>query len=179
MKNSLHIFLLILLAVCSNTILAQNKIKAENIQNTFISIISEYKQEYQQTRNEIKKTMVREKRKNQLQSLLTSLNMRNWEGKITALGTTSNGDAYIEISFNSIEIETWNNNFSDMQYNTLIPSNSEIYTSLAEMQIGDFVICDFKFIEGDRDYILEKSLTEAGSMLQPEFIVKFSKIKTK
>jgi hypothetical protein len=60
----------------------------------------------------------------------------------------------------------------------MISRNDALYQSLTAIKKGDEVTVSGTFLsDTELDYIKESSLTEAGSMTTPEFIVRFSEIK--
>jgi hypothetical protein len=96
--------------------------------------------------------------------------------------TNREGKAMITISLDgakSITIKTWNNALSDVMDNTLIENGTKVYNSISELSKGDKVVFSGTFISDDRDFIRESSMTERGSMTDPEFILRFSSIKKK
>ena len=96
--------------------------------------------------------------------------------------TNSEGKAFIEIKLEgaeSIVIKTWNNSLSDLMDNTLIENGSGLYNTIADLSEGTEVVFSGTFIADDRDFIREGSMTERGSMTDPEFILKFSSIRKK
>lgn len=92
--------------------------------------------------------------------------------------TESDGEAYVSVQLRGtdIEIQTWNNSLSDTEDHTMIRRSDALYTSLRDIKEGDDVTVAGAFLEGDKDYIKETSLTEGGSMTEPEFIVRVSRI---
>jgi hypothetical protein len=62
---------------------------------------------------------------------------------------------------------------------TLIPHGSALYDQVAKLAVGTTVIFSGIFGPGDRDYLEEMSMTEEGSMTDPEFLFKFTNISPK
>ena len=150
------------------------------IQRDFIEIISDSKNEYKTASNELKKSAIRSKRGNLISITLgNTRNFDGWIGVVTIMQTTSKGNAYfgIKIAGTDITIMTTNNEFSDIFDKTLINQSDPLYNIIAELKKGDKVIVSGLFMQSDnRDYISETSLTEKGSMTNPDFIAKFTKI---
>ena len=93
--------------------------------------------------------------------------------------TNSEGKATIEVKLEgsqSVVVQTWNNALSDHGSDTLIDNKSPVYNKISEMSEGDRVVFSGEFLSDDRVGIREASLTEAGSMTSPGFIVKFSDV---
>ena len=61
-----------------------------------------------------------------------------------------------------------------MTSKTLIHIDSKMFDQLIEFSEGDEVKCSGKFSSSKDDYFLETSVTDKGSLLEPEFLVKFS-----
>jgi len=96
--------------------------------------------------------------------------------------TTSKGKAIftIEIEGTGIKMGTINNEFSDLFDNTLIEQSNPLYNAIAELQKGDKVIVSGSFLNSSaRDYVEEYSMTEAGSMKTPDFLVRFTNVQKK
>jgi hypothetical protein len=150
-------------------------------QSQFITIIEDTKNEYESAENELKKSVIRTKRKKLLkQHFSNGKNVSNWLGNLSDMQTNSDGDAYISIKITigstDMYLQTWNNSFSDIFDNTLIKQNSELFNKISNLQEGELVRFSGRFLNGDADYINEQSLTENGSMTQPEFTFRFKSV---
>lgn len=145
-------------------------------QMDFISTVLSFTTKYKDADNELKKSAVRAERKAAISSKLKSLDIRDWIGDVKQMGTNSEGKAYIvvQLSDSNVAVKTWNNALSDIGSDTLIELNSNLFKSLSEMSKGTRIKFSGKFLKSDLDYVKEASLTEAGSMQNPEFIFKFS-----
>jgi hypothetical protein len=78
---------------------------------------------------------------------------------------------------NTIKIQTWNNGLSDIADKTLIPVNTPLFNAISDLKEGISVKVSGQFVAGEQDYIGEQSLTENGSMTEPEFSVHFTKVE--
>mgnify|MGYP005627336819 CR=1 FL=1 len=102
----------------------------------------------------------------------------NWNGKIEAIEGVGDEYAYVSISIcKNVTIKTWNNEFSDMMDKSLIHIDTELYEILLDLEKGNSVITSGSFTESDSDYFQEGSITNSGSLSEPEYIVHFSKIQ--
>jgi len=150
-------------------------------QTKFIAAIKNGWEIYKEQPNELKKSVVRSKRGIEIKNVLqNSLEISNWIGIIDNMETNSEGKAILKIKLEEtdISIQTWNNSLSDIFDNTLIPQESNLFTVLAEMKKGDRVLFSGTFLPSDKnDFVKEESLTEEGSMTEPEFIFRFSGVK--
>lgn len=95
-----------------------------------------------------------------------------WYGVIKTLSTTGDGDAFLTIAAigQDVTFGTWNNSLSDINTGSLIASGSPLYEALSEMSEGEAVAFSGQ-IKG------EKSVTEAGAMNAPDFLVKFKEVR--
>ena len=129
--------------------------------------------------NAFKKSSLREKRKRAIQDALdNTLIFDGWLAKITHLSTTSMGDfgvLGVVLVDSDISVATSPGYISDIQ-GTLIDPTSSLYASLADLEIGSVVKVSGAFLADERDYIYEISMTEKGSLTEPEFLAKFSKV---
>jgi zinc-ribbon domain len=153
------------------------------LQKTFTSMIESFIPRYNGAATEIRKTNVRFERKDAIVRYfagLGNLRFQGWLGEVHDLRTESDGKASLTIKLKGSEtvIGTWNNSFSDSFSDTMISRTNSLYPSLMEIRNGDEVTVSGTFVvEGSgQDYVREMSLTEAGSMTSPEFVVRFSQI---
>jgi hypothetical protein len=95
------------------------------------------------------------------------------------MSTTSQRNAHVSIQPDgcSFRVQTWNNELSDISGNTLIAQDTELYQEVAELNRGTKVLFSGHFLAGDDDFVQEQSLTEEGSLTDPEFTVVFTSIK--
>jgi len=158
------------------------KIVLPQSQLSFIEVVESFYEPYDDAPNELKKSALRTQRKNSIGSILGNRRASEWIGTLKDMQTNSEGKAFIEIKLEgaeSIVIKTWSNAFSDIMDNTLIENGSSLYNAIADLSKGDIVVFSGTFVPDDRDFIREGSVTERGSMTDPEFILKFSSIRKK
>jgi len=150
-------------------------------QRELIRIVNDCITEYQAQPNELKKSVVRTKRGEMLKKALSSsYQVTDWIGTIKEMETTGDGNAILvlQISDSPATIGTTNNELSDLIDKTLIPQNSELFKTIAELSVGDKVSFSGRFASSaEKDFISENSLTEQGSMEEPAFMFHFTKIK--
>src|SRR5690606_20611580 len=129
----------------------------------------------------LNKSSVRNKRGNTIQLVHgEKKEFNDWVGKVVMMETTSKGNAYfgIKIKGTDITIMTTNNEFSNLFENSLITQSNPLYNVIAELKKGDKVKVSGEFLDSTKaDFISEASLTENGSMSDPNFIAKFKKIE--
>jgi hypothetical protein len=149
-------------------------------ERAFIRAVQEASTIYDTQPNELKKSAERTARGNAIKDALHgSRTIHAWIGTLTDMRTNSDGNAIIEIQLDgtSIRITTWNNALSDTFDHTLIFQQSPLYSSIAGMHKGQRVLFSGNFLPSrESDYVKEKSMTEEGSMHDPEFIFRFESV---
>ena len=159
------------------------------IQKKIMNGITGFAVEYNGSTNAVKKFLLRKKRQQFLAEHLKDRVLSGWIGRIRKLLTTSNGKAYLEIELamvppknsaenkNAMEFNvtmgTWNNAFTDLDYNTLILPGTSLHSWLANFNEGQWVVFSGNSFAGKEDYLKEASPTETEAMLSPLFIIKF------
>jgi len=162
----IRLFVLIILFCYSTVAFAIDKEK-------FCKIIKKYQDKSFETSNGLKLQQLRRKRKKDLSSLKSKA--FEWKGKIADIDSVGSEYAYVSVRIcEDTYVKTWNNEFSDMTSKTLIHIDSKMFDQLIEFSEGDEVKCSGTFSSSKEDYFLETSMTEKGSLLEPEFLVKFS-----
>lgn len=150
-------------------------------QKAFIEAIQRAMGVYNAAPNELKKSAVRTSRGNDIKAALGhSRTIHGWVGKLAGMRTNSDGKAIIEIRLEgtNIKIMTWHSALSDLNNNTLITQENPLYSVIAGMDKGQQVLFSGSFIPSDgSDYVKECSLSEAGSMSDPEFVFRFESIE--
>lgn len=148
-------------------------------ESQFISAITSLEAAYSEAPNEFQKSTIRKQRAVEIGGILPTRNVTNWTGEVAEMHTTSDGRGVLSIKLPGelhIEVETVNNGLSDIGEDTLIPQGSPLYNQIAHLAVGDNVLFSGTFQPGDRDYIEEVSITEEGSMTDPDFIFGFANV---
>lgn len=149
-----------------------------NDQRNFESYRSSSWKRYQAEANEIRKSQIFNETNAWTSSNYSSKPIRYWRGTIRRL-STDKGGSKVEVAVESkvagvaVEYRTSMALWSD---ESTIQSGSLVYDQLADINVGDDVFFSFSFIPDEDRGVREGSLTESGSMYNPEFIVKFSEI---
>lgn len=147
-------------------------------QQKFIEIVSDAAEKFRHAKNELQETVLRDDRSIELYRAFNSSHVRNWQGTIAKLETTSDGDAILTVMIaDGVFLKTWGNSLSDYQDETLIPRNSEAFATLLNLHRGDKLVFSGAFITDDRGYFKEASVTIRGSVTEPEFIFRFDEIR--
>ena len=147
-------------------------------QSSFIKIVDEYKIEYQEASNDVKKELLYSERGEKIRSLLYLNHFKDWKAIVNSIETTATGHAYVSFKLinSDIRLQTWNNGLSDINSNTIITKSDLLYKVVADLNRGDEVLISGSFIPAGKG-VQEQSITKDGSMRDPEFSVKFSEIK--
>jgi hypothetical protein len=148
-------------------------------EDKFISAINSFKARYQEAPNEFRKSAIRRERASAIANTMSALSVTDWVGQVSSMTTTSDGQGSLAVKLPGGigTVATWNNGFSDIGSNTLIPHGSPLYEEVSHLAVGNTVVFDGTFSVGNLDYLKEASLTEEGSLTDPVFIFTFSHVK--
>ncbi len=153
-------------------------------QTNFINMISGYASDYKKAANQLKKSALRRKRSKSIQEFLGDNLSVQWVGTVGTLATTSQQNAHMKINLLGTEIifiSNANNELSDLTgpEETLIQIGSSFYDIVSEFEERDKVKITGSFLKDstESDYIFEQSISERGSMTEPEFLFKFESIE--
>jgi hypothetical protein len=139
--------------------------------------VSEYKQAQSAGANELKLSKLRTARKRTLLGIVVGRKATDWIGSIDSLSTNSDGKAVLAIALPcDVQVKTWNNALSDIGDGTLIPQGAPLFDAISEMNKGRAVKFSGKLFADDQNGLKETSMTEEGSMTDPEFLMKFSSV---
>lgn len=173
MKNIYIPLIIAIQALISIPAKAQDPVDYGEFQYHFMATISDYANKYKSADNELQKSSLLSERHESFRKLKGNPNkVKDWIGVIEKMGTNGDGKAYVTISLspNLLTVSTWNNSISDFQDKTLIPQSSATYKSLSQMKEGNFVKFSGKLMR-------PTNMTEAGKMVEPNFLFKFTSIE--
>lgn len=137
---------------------------------------------YRSAPNELKKSALRARRASDIRTALRgNLRFDSWVGSVKEMGTNGDGDASLEVDIanDNLRLKTWSNSVSDRLDRTMIKAGSALYDVVSELKEGQAVKVSGTFIPSERDFVNEVSVSEMGSMTEPEFVVRFSLIAPK
>lgn len=147
-------------------------------QQAFVKIIIQARAAYDVAKNDLAKGAERLSRKSTLCGAGLNRTVRGWIGQVSELSSNNDGYGVIHIDVaRNAKVGTWNNSFSDVGSNTLIKPNTDLHQQSVKLSEGDIVSFDGQFLPSDSDCFKEMSVTQAGSMQEPVFIFKFSRIE--
>jgi hypothetical protein len=151
-------------------------------ESRFIDIIAYHKMRYGDASNEFQKSTVRRQRAERIASILPGRLANDWVGQVSSMQTTSDGLGILSVKLpgnTDIKVKTMDNGLSDIGEHTLIPQGSPLYNQVASLAVGDQVAFSGRFSSRDTDYIEEVSITEKGSMTEPDFVITFPTVSKK
>lgn len=127
--------------------------------------------------NEMAKGGTRFQRRQAICSILPSATVSDWIGQIAQLESNGDGKGVLQISLGeNIRVETSNNDFSDIDHNTLIDPSTPLFETLMRMSVGTRVVFSGSFFPSKVDCVEEQSMTLDGSMTSPEFVFRFATV---
>jgi|688.fasta_scaffold201901_3 hypothetical protein len=148
-------------------------------QKEFIRIIEDAIVEIEDAETELQQSVALRKRDDALCAVLNKRVATNWTGKITEVGSNSEGYAHVEIELaDGVRVKTWNNAFSDIGDDTLISPSADFFDNLVAMSEDTVVTWSGKFAAGDSFCLKKANLTQTFYGIDPQFIVKFSNIES-
>jgi hypothetical protein len=164
-------------------ILIVSQIFSQSQQEIFETKRAEFKQQFLSAKNDIKRSSVFNNAANWSENFKDNLFNANdyWYGKIIDIRTDQGGTkAAIEIRSTKygiqIDYETDNELFT-VYDELIIKKGSKLYNQISDLEIDQYVKFKFNFIDGGNRGVFEKSITEEGSITEPEFVVKFITIE--
>jgi hypothetical protein len=144
----------------------------------FISAIGDAKSEYNNGSNDLIKGAARVHRRERLCQLVQSMAVRGWTGTVAELSSSSSGKGVLVVSIGpQITVATTNNDFSDSIDHTLLDPSSNVFKQAVSLSKGQRVSFSGFFLPSKTDCVEERSLTQDGSMTDPEFNFRFSDVQ--
>jgi hypothetical protein len=139
-------------------------------QSAFTSVIEDYCVKYKQTINEAGATQRRKERKFELSKF--SAIFQDWKVYLVSVGTDKKGNANVKFSVYT------DGQCSRIEFLSTISPKHNSYQFLTQIASGNMVKISgsMPFDKGNYHFFKEDSYTERGAMLDPEFIVKISRI---
>ena len=156
----------------------ENPVEVIDTESNFINTINQYTQMFNNGTNDFVKGSTRVNRAKAL-CKMNIFSVKNWKGTISNLSSNSSGLGVVAIQIASgITLTTNNNSFSDSisTVQTLIHPNDPLYSVISSLSQGQEVKFSGMFLHDDDDCFNEQSLTQEGSMTEPEFTFKFTNI---
>ncbi len=143
----------------------------------FAKEVAAASEKYDAAKTDLQRSRVMRTRNKNLYNIMGGLKVSKWVGVIKDVGANGEGKAYVDIEIaDGVQVHTWNNFFSDMGDNTLIPESSSMFDTLVDAEPGDQVVFSGKFFRDSDATLRTTNLTEVFSVLTPEFLFDFSAI---
>lgn len=138
---------------------------------------SQYNQASSAGSNQLKLSKLRSVRRAAILGAVHGKNAKDWVGTIDGMETTSDGKAVLDVKLPcGVSVKTWNNGLSDISDNTLIPQSSPVYDTISNLAKNSAITFSGKFFSNDVNGFKEISVTEEGSMSDPEFLFRFAAV---
>lgn len=144
----------------------------------FISYVQDAASEAVTVNNDMKLSVIKRKRDSSIcKNLKHKGDFSHWYGKVKMIGATGEGLGKLAIEIeNGITLHTWNNAFSDGDYETLIKPDSELFDRVSNLNVGDYVEFTGHPFKGRKACINETSLSLSGGLQEPEFLFAFTDV---
>ena len=145
----------------------------------FLNILADASSSYDQGENDMAKGAARPARARALCSTATSTEVESWSGTVDTLSSNSSGKGVLIVRLSPhVTVGTTNNEMSDnlSDLHTLIEPGTELFRDASALTVGKHVVFSGHFAHSDDDCLQEESLTQEGSMHDPEFLFAFSSI---
>ncbi len=168
----------------------------------FIAALSGLANKYREAPNPLRQYQLLEQRSRLLRGVLPDRKVNDWIGRITALGITDKGKAYLGIELSGTNgakdssgqlstpppsdektesdtnifttiFSTWHDSFRDLDDKTLIAPGTPLYELAAQFQPGDFVRFSAEGIGDMEDYLKEMNRGLESKLISPKFIFRF------
>ena len=172
-----YVSLLVLCTLASSSSFAQSPSVPES-QQKFLSLMDDFAAKYKAAPNEMAQGALRPQRAKAVCALLKNGRVKDWVGTVQKLSSNNEGKGVLYISMSKIaNANTWNNSLSDLGDKTLITPGTELHEAAIQLSRGQKIIFSGTFVKGDKDCFRESSLTQYGSMTDPDWIFRFSSVK--
>lgn len=144
----------------------------------FLQVLDRGSKAYDAGSNEMQKGASRPKRAKELCSSLAGYGVSGWRGTLSQLSSNSEGKGVVAIDLgNGVSVKTWNNELSDVSSRTLLDPGSDLYDRVSALAVGTGVVFTGTLFPSRTDCFEETSLTQDGSMTEPEFLMRFVDIR--
>lgn len=145
----------------------------------FVAIIDQASAAYDSGSNDMAKGAARPARARSICNAATGVQASEWRGTVETLSSNNEGKGVLTVRLSPhATVSTTNNALSDsMGMHTLIDPSSDVFRAATALHEGQAVIFSGSFAQNDKDCFEEMSMTQEGSMHDPEFLFAFSSVK--
>lgn len=146
-------------------------------QVSFMRAIERGRAQYKNGQTDLQRGSARPTRAKEICSASSGPQVNGWIGTISQLSTNGDGNGVLSIKLaDRLHLATWNNSLSDIASDTLIKADSSLYRALLSMKVGELVRVYGRMFQSSQDCFRETSLTMSGSLDDPTFLMRFSRI---
>jgi len=147
-------------------------------QQKFLSLLDDFAARYKAAPNEMAQGALRPQRAKAICTLIKNPRVTNWVGTVQKLSSNNEGKGILYVSMSRIaNANTWNSALSDMGDRTLIQPGTKLHEAAIQLSRKQTIIFSGTFVGSDKDCFKESSLTQRGTMTNPDFIFRFSSVK--
>jgi hypothetical protein len=153
-------------------------VQTPEIQKQFIAIIEDGRKKIGDSKTDLQKASALRDRDKALCAILSSYSATDWIGEIDEIGANGEGKAHLSITIaDDIKVRTWNNAFSDLFDDTLIPESSPVFAQVLPLEDGNKIKFSAKFLRGRDTCLKQGNLTDFYYGREPEFIVQITNVE--
>jgi hypothetical protein len=146
-------------------------------QKRLIDAVLRARETFKSASNDMARGASRPTRGREICAVLRPDSITRWVGTVYQLSTNSDGKGVLSIQVGpDVYVSTWNNSFSDLGDKTLIEPTSSLYQEAVRLSKRQEVRFDGRFFPSEVDCLREKSLTLRGSIMESDFLFRFSDI---
>lgn len=143
-----------------------------------LAAIEAARRQYRAAANDMARGAARPTRAQDICQAVPSPAVSGWVGTVATLDTNGEGKGVIAIQLApGVVVKTWNNKVSDYGDGTLIDPASPLFRAASALRVGERVRFSASLIQDRTDCFREASLTLAGSIDAPEFIMRLEAIQ--
>lgn len=147
-------------------------------QQALLDAISAGRIAYDAAPNEMAQGGTRPQRASAICAAFQSMSASGWIGRVKRLSSTSDGYGVLSVEIgDQVTVSTGNDIIGFMSSNTLIAPTSNVFQAASGMSEGMWVRFAGTFYPDHPDCLQELSATMYGSMMDPEFVFRFSFIE--
>lgn len=147
-------------------------------QQAFVDLIAQYREAYRSAPNAMAKAATRPARGEALCRLMPGLTVRDWVGTVSEIGANEQGNGTLQISVaGNVRFKTWFVARVDAPYGTLIPPTSALSGQVSALRTRQPVIFSGEVFRNERDCWREASADIIGTMIGPDFIMRFTEVR--
>ncbi len=147
-------------------------------QRRFTETIAAHTELFNVAANDMAKGASRPTRAGALCAALPSAQISNWIGRVETLSSNSDGFGVLGIEIApDVVLKTWNNSFSDAGERTLLQPDGRVFLAASALSKGRLVRFSGTLFRSSADCFHDPSMTQYGSMTNPEFVFRFSDIE--